>query len=203
MRRRNITSAFALLAFTLLSGCDSQRLSQFSAFATAGSLYVTTFHQVITQAGSAMIAADSATLITARIDADGNVQANPAKYRQDVVADDQLLQANLATLQLIDEHATLLGSYFNAISNLTNGKAATGVSTAATDLLNSISDFNPKIANAQIGGQTVQSLVQPATSLVVTHFEVKALDDQLAKAAPIIGSALFCRPPRLNSSLPR
>ncbi len=91
MKLRKIVSVSALLTLTILSGCDPDRLGQFSAFAAAGSLYVSSLHQVIAQAGSAMIAADSASLITARRDADASpqpVQQNLPKYRQVVVNDD-------------------------------------------------------------------------------------------------------------------
>jgi hypothetical protein len=100
------------------------------------------------------------------------------------------MQESLATLQLIDEHATQLGSYFDAITNLTNGKAASGTAAGATDLLNSISALNPKVGSAKFLGQPVQSLVTTGTDYVVARFGVRALDDQLNKAKPVIETAL-------------
>jgi hypothetical protein len=68
----------ALLAFAL-GACDTERLDQYSAFATAGSAYVATFHQVTAQAGSAMIAVDSVVMITAHHDVLSNMEKEPAR----------------------------------------------------------------------------------------------------------------------------
>ena len=179
-----------LCLFAIFVSCDSERLSQFSSFAAAGSQYVQNFHQLTAQAGSAMIASDSATLIVARTQAGASVASHQAEYTADVQKDDQELEQYLSTLQQLDAHATLLGSYFAAITQLTNGKAGTQVATAADSFLDSINTFNPQIEKATIGGQPVKNFIQPATNLLVDHFEVKALDDELKKAAPIIDKAL-------------
>ena len=91
---------------------------------------------------------------------------------------------------MIDEHATQLGSYFDAISKLTDGKNASGATAAATDLLKSIDSLSDKVAKATFLGKTVQDYVTTGTPFIVTHFEVKALDDQLKAAGPIIERAL-------------
>src|SRR5437667_875698 len=113
MKPRRIAVIVLAVVFPLSSGCDSQRLDQFASFASAGSQYVQALHKVIEQAGSAMIASDSATLIVAR------KQAGTGD-RNAVIRDDQLLEIYLDNLQKIDSHATLLGQYFNAIAKLTN-----------------------------------------------------------------------------------
>ncbi|HXN74436.1 MAG TPA: hypothetical protein VN861_17950 [Candidatus Acidoferrales bacterium] len=190
MKRKNTAVMCVLLALTFFPSCDTQRLGQFAAFATAGSQYVTAFHQLTAQAGSAMIAIDSVVLITAHNQVSSDLKANPSKYESEVVSHDQLLQTYLANLQLLDEHATQLGSYFDAISNLADGKAASGTSAAATDLLNSIEALSPSVAKATFLGKSVQDYVTTGTPLVVAHFEVTALDDQLKKAAPVIDTAL-------------
>lgn len=173
-----------LLALALfLNGCDSQRLDQFASFATAGSQYVEALHKVIDDAGSAMIASDSATLLVARKQA-GVGDANA------VIKTDKLLETYLDNLQKIDAHASLLGSYFSTVSNLTNGKTGSDAGAAATGLLDSINNFNPQIEKVSFGGKSVKDLVSTGTNFVVTHFEVKALDGQLHHAAPIIDHAL-------------
>jgi hypothetical protein len=190
VRRPNIAVTSVLLALTFFSGCDTQRLSQFSAFALAGSQYVVAFHQLTAQAGSAMIGIDSVVLIAAHRQVISDLKNNPSKYESEVVSHDQQLQAYLSNLQLLDEHATQLGSYFDAISKLTDGKAASGTSAAATDLLNSIESLSPNVAKAKFLGKSVQDYATAGTPVVVAHFEVKALDDQLNKAAPVIETAL-------------
>ena len=183
MRHRKNVVVVATAVLLLLAGCDSERLTQFGSFASAGSQYVQAFHKVIEQAGSAMIASDSATLLVARKQAGtGDKQA--------VIQDDKLLEEYLANLQKLDHHATLLGSYFEAITNLTNGKSADSTASAATGLLDSINSLNPSIEKLTFAGKSVKDFVQSGTKLVVAHFEVKALNDQLQKSAPAIDQAL-------------
>jgi hypothetical protein len=183
MKFRNIASILIALALTFSNGCDSERLDQFVSFATAGSQYAQALHKVIADAGSAMIASDSATLLVIRKQAGGG---DPNAVTQN----DRLLETYLDNLQKIDTHASLLGSYFSAISNLTNGKAASNTATAATGLLDSINNFNPQIEKIAFAGKNIKDFVSPGTNLVVTHFEVKILDEQLHKAAPTIDQAL-------------
>ena len=150
MKRRNVAAASILLALVFSPGCDSGRLSQFSIFATAGSLYVQNLHKVIEQAGSAMIASDSAVLVTAgKIAGKDVVSSHKDQYTKDIQTDDAELQEYLATLQIIDAHATLLGSYFDALAKLANSKADTKT-TAAGNLLDSIAISNPKVENATL-----------------------------------------------------
>ena len=174
----------------LLCACATQRLDQYSAFATAGTTYVANFRQVTAQAGSAMIAVDSVVMATVHRNVGSDVERNPDKYSAELVKHDQSLQTHLAVLQLIDTHATLLGSYFNAISKLTDSKTATATSAAATDLLKSIQGFDASLAKAALGGKSIEDYVTVGTVFVVAHFQVKALDDQLQRAAPIIDRAL-------------
>ncbi len=183
MKVKPITAAIIGVVFAFSSGCDSRRLDQFASFASAGFQYIQALHKVIDEAGSAMIASDSATLIVARKQAG---TGDPNVVRQD----DKLLETYLDTLQTIDAHATLLGSYFAALTNLTNGKAATDTASAATGLLDSINSLNPEIEKASFAGKSVKEYVKSATNLVVAHFEVKTLDEQLQKAAPTIDKAL-------------
>lgn len=185
-----IRSSFLLTFCVVLFGCDSQRLGQFSSFAAAGTLYVQTFHQLTAEAGTAMIASDSTTLITARSLAGSALATHTAQFRSDVQKNDQQLEEYLTTLQKLDAHATLLGSYFGAITQLTNGSADTKVATAADSFLDSINTFNPEIEKATIGNQPIKNFIQPAATLIVDHFEVKALNEQLKKAAPTIDQAL-------------
>jgi hypothetical protein len=173
----------------LMPACDSERLNQFSTFAAAGSQYVLALHQLIAQAGSAMIAADSATLVTARNLAGPGLSENAAGFRKSVAAEDRLLETYLGNLQRIDAHATLLGAYFDAVSKLTNGKEASSMATSTASLLDSVKAFAPTISDAKFAGKPVSDYVQSGASVVVAHFEVKALNDEL-KNAPVIDQAL-------------
>ena len=173
-------------------GCDQERLDQYSAFATAGSLYVSSFHQLTSQAGSALIGVDSVVLIRERQNVITDLKAHPQEYSSRIVQHDELLKKHLAVLKLLDAHAALLGSYFNAIAKLTDSKTVTGTSAGATDLLKSIDGMDKDISKAPLGGsgKTVADFVTVGTAFVVAHLQVKSLDDQLQRAAPTIDRAL-------------
>lgn len=181
---------FLVLSALALCGCDQERLDQYSAFATAGSLYVASFHQLTTQAGSAMIAVDSVVFIQEHSNVASDLSKHPKVYSDKLTQHDKLLQQHLAVLRLLDAHATLLGSYFSAIAKLTDGKTATATSAGATDLLKAIDGMDDDISKCTLGGKTVSEYVTVGTAFVVAHFQVKALDDQLQRSAPIIERAL-------------
>jgi hypothetical protein len=189
---KGITALLIVVVLVVAGGCDAERLDQFSSFAAAGSQYVEALHKVIADAGSAMIASDSATLLIARQQA---AAGDPEAVRQN----DKLLAAYLENLQKIDGHATLLGSYFAAISNLTNSKTATDTSASAAALLDSIDKINPQIEKITFGGVGVKDFVQVGTGIVVARFQVKALDEHLRKAAPIIDKALSLQEAAVNA----
>jgi hypothetical protein len=175
----------------LFSACDSERLTQFAEFATAGSQYVQAFHTLITQAGSVFIATDSLVLTTARNQVGVEVVAkNAAEFRGNVQKNDELLKTTLDDLGLIDQQATQLGAFFDSISNLTDGKAAASMTTATTGLLTSIEGLNSAVGKVTLGGTPLSTVVSGVTKIAVAHFEVKALNQELQKAAPVINTAL-------------
>src|ERR1700685_3110971 len=102
MRHSRFLIGLTLIA--TLCSCDSERLSQFSSFAAAGSQYIQNFHQLTDQAGSAMIASDSATLIVARTQAGTAIASHVPEFTSDVQKDDQALEQYLSTLQKLDAH---------------------------------------------------------------------------------------------------
>jgi hypothetical protein len=180
------------LVFVLsVSGCDSDRLSQFGSFAAAGTAYVTTFKTFTDDAGSAFIATDSAALITARNIAGADVVSSHAPtYVKNVSDGDQQMRQYLDALKKLDNHAALLGAYFAAITQLTNGQASAATVASLDSLTDSINTFNPEIEQASFAGKNVKDFIQAGTTLVFAHFEVKALDAELKRSAPVIDRAL-------------
>ena len=183
--RARVTCISSLLVLAL-SGCATERLDQYSAFATAGSSYVANFHQVVQQAGTAMIAVDSITMIAAHRNVASDLQKNPAKYSAEVQLHDHLLQEHLAVLRQIDAHATHLASYFDAIANLAGSQSATSTGAAATEDAQVDRAGNPSLSKARLGGRPIGDYVSAGTALVVAHFQAKALDDSYS--APLRSS---------------
>ncbi len=191
MNRRKLTAHVALLTTLSLIGCDTDRLAQFGAFAAAGTAYVAIFQTFTADVGSAFIAADSATFVKARTNQDAAHLAENARIlRADLAQDDKTLKAYLSNLQKLNAHANLLGAYFAAMTQLTNGKASAAAVTSLNSQLDSINTFNPEIEKVSFAGKNVKDFIGLPTQLVVTHYEVKALDKQLKMSAPVIDRAL-------------
>ncbi len=179
-----------LLLCLQLCGCDSGRLTQFGNFAAAGTAYVAAFHVFSAGAGSAAIAASSASLEDARAMAEGGQATDAKLYRTRLLAQDELDQQYLASLKKIDLHADLLGKYFAAITAITGGKASTDVTAQVSGLGSAIGDLNLQVGSTKIAGKDVTSFLKGAAPFTMTHFEVKALDDELKKDGKIIDEAL-------------
>lgn len=191
MNRRTLLTRVTLVATLYLVGCDTDRLAQLGAFAAAGTAYVTTFQTFTATAGSAFIASDSATFVKARSNQDdAHLTQNAKILRASIAQDDATLKAYLANLQKLNAHAQLLGAYFAAITQLTDGKASAATVTSMNSLVDSIDKYNPEIEKASFAGKNVKDFIGPITQLAVTHYEVKALDEQLKHAAPVIDKAL-------------
>jgi hypothetical protein len=188
-KTRLFTAALFLTLFS--AGCDNGRLAQFGGFAAAGTAYVTAFHAFTQEVGTAFITADSASSIVAREAAgDQNLKLHAADYRKQIEADDLSLKTYLTTLQTLDEQASLLASFFAAITALTDGKASTATVTSLNGLVDSINTVNPAIEKASFGGQSVKSFLGSVAAPTVAHFEVRALDENLKKWSPVLDKAL-------------
>jgi hypothetical protein len=185
--RSRLLIALILSVLLMSLGCYQERLDQFTVFATAGSQYVQAFHKLVTAAGSAMIAANSAVLSEARIDA---AKGKKTVSSSEVVSADGDAAANLKQLGIIDQHASALDAYFDAISKLTSSNLNASMEASATGLYTSVRDLYPKVNDVVIDGKSLQSFVKPTTNLILTIYKVKILDGHLKKAVPIIDKAL-------------
>ena len=192
-------SLLLLLLCLPAAGCDTDRVSQFSTFAAAGSEYVRLFHRFSGEVGAAMIASDSATMIAARNIAGSNVSTQSAVFIRQLQREDRLLQQYLGTLEQIDRHAELLGAYFDAVAKLTDKKVAQGAESSANALLDSMNKLNPEIEAATVGGRSVKSFLQPAAALTVAHFQARRLNENLGRAAPVIDRALTLQEAAVNA----
>lgn len=189
MRRLALLLATAAVLST--TGCDTGRLAQFGALASTGTAYVTSFHAFTQSAGDAFLAADSASMIAARNVAGPQlVAANSATYAKSLLAEDTQMRRYLATLQTLDRQATLLGQYFAAITAITSGKASAATLTSVDTCVDALNKLNPEVESASLGGRNVKDFLGPTVPLVVTHFEVRALETSLRRSAPTIQRAL-------------
>ena len=189
MQRRALTATLTLLFCVCAGGCDERSLRQFGDFAAAGTAYVTAAHTFFQDAGVAFIAAGSASLVSARANAEGT-QGQDAEYRARLISEDRQAQIYLQNLRTIDLHAALLGKYFAAITDITSGKASQGAAEHVSGLADAIASLNPKIGSIKIGSSDLKSGLAPVTTLAMARFELKALNDEMAKHGKNIDEAL-------------
>jgi hypothetical protein len=185
--RPNISLRIALLGVVVfLSGCDSERLKEFSSLAAAGSAYAATFPTLTNQLGSAHIMIDSDFAISQK-----KVHSqDPSLLAKAIGEQDVQLKHYLATLDKLNAHAALLGAYFDAMAQMANTKNSEQVATSANGLLTHIGDLNATIKNAKIGTKTISDFLEVESKLVVAHFQVKALDENIQTHADVIDKAL-------------
>jgi hypothetical protein len=189
MRHRNIASALTLLTFLLLSGCDSERLQQFSSLAAAGSAYSAAFPAFSAQLGSAYITINNdQAIITHAIPVD----AETAKAQ--ILRQDADLKAYLTTLDKLNAQATILGAYFNAMGQLAGSNPSDQIVSSADGLVQQLSAANDALGKSKISSlpdaKTINDLAGPVINIVVAHFQVKALNRHLEEHAQVVNRAL-------------
>src|SRR5262245_850071 len=166
-------TVFVLMAGLAAGGCASARLTQFHAFAEAGSAYVKASQVVLDEAGTAAIDADSVIVLKAR-------EALERKERgPQIIEHDKQLRIRLLLLKQIGRHGRLLEAYFEALRALADSDAPETAGLAAQGVFDSIAKLSPTIQDASIGSVAIRPLIPPATSFVVRHLKVKALENEL------------------------
>lgn len=181
---RHIALAPALILSISGIGCATARLTQFNTFAQAGITYVTATQAVIQAAGAASVDEDTALLVRAR------ASENPERRKARLTTSNALLRERLQVLSLINEHGTLLQSYFEALAALSDPKAADSVGAAAQSIYNSLSAVSTNLKNAKIGGTSVASFIPQVTAPIVAVYKVKALQKELGLRSKAIAEEL-------------
>ena len=181
-----------LTSCLLLTGCATARLTQFNTFAQAGIAYTTASQTVVTDAGNAVVNADSALLIKARPD------LNEAQRKTRVTESDTLLRQRLQVLQLISAHGRVLQAYFTALASLSDPKATNSVGTAAQGVYDSFAKIDPALTSAKIGSTSVSSFIPTITAPIIATFKAHALNDELQRHASDIAKELALQEAAFN-----
>jgi len=178
-----------LCGVLLLSGCDSERLKEFSSLAAAGSAYAAVSPSFAAQLGSAQITINNDQAVIAHAN-----PIDPATAKHNIRQQDADLKAYLSTLDRLNAQAALLGAYFDAMAQLANSKNTDQIVTSANGLIAQINKVNDSVAQSKLSNsptaKSIEDLVGQAAGLVVTHFQVKALDNNLEANAKTIDRAL-------------
>jgi hypothetical protein len=158
-----------------LGGCASTdaKLRRGNAFATAGIAYVDALPAILDESFDLSVAANSLTLSQARTELTQQERIDRLKIN------DALLKQRLSLLADIRQHALILRSYFIALKTFTETDNATDISNTTIGLIESLADLHPKIANATIGGISLQELISPVVRIAVAQFQSRLLTREL------------------------
>jgi len=172
----------SLLLTVLVSGCATSqaRIEGGANFATAGIAYVDALPAVFDESFKLSVDANSHQMLLARDDLTEDERSD-----QLALADQQLTE-RLQLLRDLRRHSLLLRSYFLALHALMANDEASGISSGTQNVINSLNDLRPGIADATIGGANVSDLLAPATKLVVGAYTNAALTRELRERGDMI-----------------
>ena len=195
MPRKLICSA-ALLACTLLpTGCDTHQVTQFAEFASAGTAFESAYHTYLLQAGSSFIAQNNTSILQTRppflMAATAPLDAATSSAVQGTLSEqDEQIRQYLKTLQLIDNHATLLAAWFAGVTQLAAVKPSAATTASLGSLADNIQALNGKLGALTIGGLSLKDALGSLNTLAVAHFQAAALEHAMQHDGQIILTAL-------------
>ena len=186
---KNAVRLSVFCGFLLLTGCDSERIEQFSSLAAAGSAYAATFPVLSEQLGNAQITITNDQAVAAHM---AGIDTDTAKAK--ISQQDTDLKIFLSTIDKLNAQTAVLGAYFAAMAQLANSKNSDQIVTSANGLYTQLKSVNAAVGNSKFSSdpaaKTIDELLGPVTQLVVAHFQVKALDANLNAHAQEVDRAL-------------
>jgi len=172
-----------------VSGCATTqaRTERGANFATAGIAYVDALPAVFDESFRLSVEANTDQLLLAREDLVFDSEDETMEARANALSDaDAALTERLQLLRNLQKHALLLREYFMALHALMVNDAASGISSNAQNVINSLNQLRPGIADASIGDASVSDLLGPATNLAVGVYTNTALTNELRERGAAI-----------------
>jgi hypothetical protein len=172
----------AVLGTTLISGCATTqaRIDGGGNFATAGIVYVDALPAVFDESFRLSVEANTYQLLFDR-DILTEAEREEALDNADVE-----LTERLRLLRDLRRHSLLLRSYFLALQALMTNDSASGISSAADNVINRLDELRPGIAEARIGDADLSGVAETAANLVVGAYTNSALARELEKRGDLI-----------------
>jgi len=176
-----------VLCVLMVSGCDAERLKQYSLLASVGSAYAAAFPAFSTAVGSSFITINNDLAIREHPLA----ASDPERAKTKILQQDADIKTYLATLNRLNAQVKILGAYFDALGRLAGTKSSDQTVTSANGLVEQISSLNTTLGATKLpNSKTLDELAGPFAKIVVAHFQVKALDENLDRHAQVIDRAL-------------
>ena len=181
MLRSLLSLCFAAL---WICGCSTStnRVSNGYAFATAGIAYVDAFPAVLDESFELSVAANTATLATAR------PHLSPQDRITQLRAHNEQLSIRLDRLQSVLQHTLLLRSYFISLQALTAAGNRSRISNAAIATLERFSSVRGDAV--ELLDDTRKDAVTKTTQLLVTSRQNSLLMDELQVRGQLIEEEL-------------
>jgi hypothetical protein len=192
----------ALLVALAVCGCATTqaRVERGASFATAGIAYVDALPAVFDESFRLSVEANTHQLLLAREDLEFDTEDETREMRAEALSTaDELLTKRLQLLRNLQKHALLLREYFMALHALMANDAATGINSSVQNVINSLNELRPGIADASIGDASVSDLLGPATSLAVGVYTNAALTNELRERGAVIERELALQEELLNA----
>ena len=196
MKAIRAVSVIVILLLTIsFSGCATTqaRIESGGNFATAGIAYVDALPAVFDESFRLAVEANTHQLL---IDRDLLTEDERSEA---LSTSDELLTERLSLLRDLRSHSLLLRSYFLALQALMANDSATGISSAAGNVIKRLDELRPGIADANIGGANVSDLLAPAANLVVGSYTNAALTRELQARGSVIESELALQRELINA----
>lgn len=175
-----------VICLLMVTGCDSGRLKQFSSLASAGSAYAAAFPAFSSSVGLAFITINNDQAIQAH-----PLAVDPDAAKKQILKQDADIKIYLATLNRLNAEVKLLGAYFDAMCRLSGSGPKDQLVTSANGLIEQISSLNTALEQTTLpDSKTLGGLAGPVIKVIVAHYQVKALDENLDRHAQVIDRAL-------------
>jgi len=166
------------------SGCATHRKGQFIQFAAAGTSYADAIMELTEEAGDLAVDADSILLIK-------DMEAlGPEGRRKAYTERTKELEGLMLSLATFRSHTSLLKKYFTVLGKLAASEAPAGIAESTGGLVEKLGELSSSLQDAKIGEAPVQDFLSKSTKLIVSHYEQKALEQELRKHAETIQAEL-------------
>jgi hypothetical protein len=164
----------------IVCSCATQRINQFSTFASAGASYTDAMDKLTKEAGKISIDTDSEILLKDR-DQFSEAQRGPVYFERT-----KALESLLSVISSFRIHTSLLNSYFTVLSQLAEAKGPVLLADQLSSIVASLQSIHPALENASFGSSAVKDLVKSASPLLIAAFKQKGLEDELKRNAATI-----------------
>jgi len=160
------------LLLAVLTGCATTKISDFEAFASAGTSYTEAVTGLITEVGEGAVDANSVKLLQNR--------ALASVSLSDFQQQDKDMRDYLAELKEIQVQTTLLGNYFEALADLATSSAPASFATEVQSVATTLVGVTEEVRGTSItDASDIESAAGSVGGLVVKEIQGKELEREL------------------------